>query len=172
MKRLKVKDIKEQQQIPANKWAALDIKYFVALLSFKGNDGAAWIKTVEDSGNGKKGQRHGLLLFQGDGSFYLGPKSHDTLKAMGDSKENIIDYGFFGLIAKALLFLLQKAYTLIPNYGVAIILVTIILKLVLLPLTFSSSVSMARMQELQPEIKRIQNRYKSSTAGISRPGRR
>ena len=160
VKRLKIKDIKEQQQIPANKWAALDIKYFVALLSFKGNDGAAWIKTVEDSGNGKKGQRHGILLFQGDGSFYLGPKSHDILKAMGDSKENIIDYGFFGLIAKALLFLLQKAYSLIPNYGVAIILVTIVLKLVLLPLTFSSSVSMARMQELQPEIKRIQNRYK------------
>ena len=91
---------------------------------------------------------------------YIGPKEFFRLKKLGYSIEDIIEYGFFGVIAKVILYLLLFAYKIFPNYGVAIILVTLFIKLVLLPLTFSSSMSMAKMQEVQPQIKKIQAKYK------------
>ena len=59
-------------------------------------------------------------------------------------------------------FLLNFFYKLIPNYGVAIILVTILIKVIFFPLTKKGSISTARMQELQPKIQELQAKYKSN----------
>ena len=74
----------------------------------------------------------------------------------------IIEYGWFGAIAKVMLKGITFIHGFLPNYGWAIILFTLFLKLILFPLTYSSSVSMAKMQSLQPKMKAIKKKYKNT----------
>ncbi|HXF55781.1 MAG TPA: membrane protein insertase YidC [Hyphomicrobiaceae bacterium] len=75
--------------------------------------------------------------------------------------ELLIDWGWFYFITKPLFFLLNWLYSIWPyNYGVAILLVTILIKAAFFPLANKSYESMAKMKKLQPEMKRIQERYK------------
>ncbi len=92
---------------------------------------------------------------------YFGPKIYQELKAIGLHLENAIDYGFFSFLAKPLIWLLNKFYTLIPNYGIAIILLTIIIKIIFWPLTDKSFRSMKNMQDLQPKMSALREKYKS-----------
>ncbi len=157
----KIKVAKEEKETTVNfeKWIDLDIKYFTSVFFIKGDKGDAKVEIIKTDGN-KKANKFAIIGVKNIEGVYIGPKEYFRLKKLGYSVENIIEYGFFGIIAKAILYLLLYAYKIFPNYGVAIILVTIFIKLILLPLTFSSTISMAKMQELQPEIKRIQAKYK------------
>lgn len=104
---------------------------------------------------------------------FVGPKKVDVLDAVtatplpgqsGASAPNLsglVDFGFFGVIAKPLFAWLkwtQKHW--VPNWGWAIVVLTVIINLALLPLRVSSMKSMLRMQKLQPQMKAIQNKYK------------
>ncbi len=157
--KIKVMKAGEESSINFRKWVSLDIKYFSAIFFTKGDIEQAKIKIIETNGN-KKANKFAIIAVKNIKGIYIGPKEFFRLKKLGYKVEDIIEYGFFGVIAKVILYLLLYAYKIFPNYGVAIILVTIFIKLILLPLTFSSSISMAKMQELQPEIKRIQAKYK------------
>ncbi|MEW6365357.1 MAG: membrane protein insertase YidC [Acidobacteriota bacterium] len=90
---------------------------------------------------------------------YVGPKDYTLLKQLGGGLDRLVDYGWFGFVAKPLLVALQFLYNYVHNYGVAIILLTIAIKIVLFPLTYHSSVSMLKMQKLQPEMTAIRERY-------------
>lgn len=91
---------------------------------------------------------------------YLGPKAGPTLAMAGHSLPQAIDLGWFSLIATQLVRLLGAIHEAVGNWGIAIILLTILVKLVLFPLTFKSFSSMARMRKLKPEIDRINELYK------------
>jgi YidC/Oxa1 family membrane protein insertase len=157
--KIKVMKSEGESTINFQKWIALDIKYFSAILFTKGDIEQAKIKIIKTDGN-KKANKFAIVGVKNIKGIYIGPKEFFRLKKLGYSIEDIIEYGFFGVIAKVILYLLLFAYKIFPNYGVAIILVTLFIKLVLLPLTFSSSMSMAKMQEVQPQIKKIQAKYK------------
>ncbi|MDD9940704.1 MAG: membrane protein insertase YidC [Myxococcales bacterium] len=90
---------------------------------------------------------------------YLGPKTPRELAAAGHSLENAIDTGWFSVLAKFLTFMLRLIYDFIGNWGVAIILLTFIVKTLLYPLTAKQMKSMARMKELKPEMDRINELY-------------
>ncbi|MBU0515265.1 MAG: membrane protein insertase YidC [Proteobacteria bacterium] len=92
---------------------------------------------------------------------YLGPKSAATLDAVGEALGLglAVDFGWFDFIAKPLLWLMNLFYSVIPNYGVAIILLTILLKILFWPLTHKSYASMKRMGDLQPKIKELRAQY-------------
>jgi len=95
---------------------------------------------------------------------FFGPKDEKTianLEGQFPHLSEIIEYGWFGTIAKWMLKGIQLIHGIVPNYGWAIILFTVLLKLVLFPLTYTSSVSMAKMQELQPKIKALKKKYKN-----------
>jgi YidC/Oxa1 family membrane protein insertase len=95
---------------------------------------------------------------------YLGPKDEnvlDTVKGVLLNADQVISYGFLGVIAKILLKGIDFTHRFIPNYGWAIVVFTIFLKILLFPLTYTSSVSMAKMQALQPKIKAIKKKYKN-----------
>ncbi len=96
-----------------------------------------------------------------DYMFYLGPKSTEALGLAGAQYQlpEAIDFGFFDIIAKPLLWVMKILYDIIPNYGVAIILLTILLKILFWPLTHKSYASMKRMGELQPKIKELRAQY-------------
>jgi YidC/Oxa1 family membrane protein insertase len=90
---------------------------------------------------------------------FFGPKSPDELAAAGHSLKSAIQSGWFTTLAEGLTWLLSKIHDLVGNWGVAIILLTFVVKLVLFPLTVRQMQSMARMKELKPELDRINELY-------------
>lgn len=92
--------------------------------------------------------------------FYLGPKSQKVLGQYDNSLKNAINFGFFNVIAKPLLITMNVIYGVIPNYGIAIILLTILIKLIFWPLGTKSYKSMNKMKKVQPLMMEIREKYK------------
>jgi len=94
-------------------------------------------------------------------TFYMGPKSQKILGSYDNSLKNAINLGFFNIIAKPLLITMNMIYSVIPNYGVAIILLTILIKLIFWPLGTKSYKSMNEMRKVQPLMMEIREKYKN-----------
>ncbi len=95
-------------------------------------------------------------------SFFVGPKDIDILKKVNPKLEQIVDWGFFGVIAKPLFLWLNWVHDHVTNnFGWAIVLVTLIINLALFPLRLSSLKSARKMQKLQPQIQAINAKYKN-----------
>jgi YidC/Oxa1 family membrane protein insertase len=91
---------------------------------------------------------------------YFGPKSLKLLSQMNNGLDKAINFGMFDFIAKPCLWLMNFIYDYIPNYGIAIIILTIIVKLILWPLGNKSYKSMNDMKKLAPLMKEIRDKYK------------
>ncbi|NIO16153.1 MAG: membrane protein insertase YidC, partial [Deltaproteobacteria bacterium] len=96
-----------------------------------------------------------------------GPKNSAALKAVGNNFDEVLDYGFFGWIAKPLVLLLKYSNSITGNYGIDIIILTIIIKILFHPLTQRSFASMKKMQDIQPVIKELQQKYKGDKARLN-----
>jgi len=99
---------------------------------------------------------------------FIGPKALDILKAQGSGLEAAIDLGWFSMLAKPLLHSLKFFYDYTHNYGVAIIIITIILKLVFFPLTHKSYKSMKEMQKLQPKMTELREKFKNDRDAMNK----
>lgn len=93
---------------------------------------------------------------------YIGPKDLDLLKPMGDSLEDAVEFGWFGLFSRLLLFLLEMFQGFVVNWGVAIILLTFLVKLTFFPLTQKAFTSSRKMQALQPKLNAMREKYKDN----------
>lgn len=93
---------------------------------------------------------------------FLGPKDVDVLKNAKAGLERTVDFGWYGILAPPLLWLLKRAYALVGNYGVAILLVTLLIRILLFPLMHKSYASMKKMQKLAPRMNAIRDKYKKS----------
>ena len=91
--------------------------------------------------------------------FFYGPKQFDLLRSVDAELVRAINYGMFGFFAVPLLGALQWIYGFVGNYGLSIILLTLMINVAVSPLRHKSVVSMRKMQELQPQMKAIQDRY-------------
>ncbi len=89
-----------------------------------------------------------------------GPKDMKLLKSVQAGLEDTIDFGWFWFLARPMLVLMKFMHGLIPSWGLAIIMLTIVVKLITTPLTLSSTRQMRRMAELKPRIDEIQKKYK------------
>lgn len=155
------------------KWTGFADKYFLTALLAKGGDINA--VSLKDA-NGILEQRVAsakLVLSPGAAtsvsySIYLGPKDIDLLKAQGESLENVIDLGWFSAIAAPLLHTIKFFYRYLHNYGLAIILITVILKILFFPLTHKSYKSMKEMQKLQPKMQELKDKYKDDRDALNR----
>lgn len=92
---------------------------------------------------------------------FFGPKSTKVLKQCDYNLSKAIDFGMFDFIAKPCLWFMNFLYGIIPNYGVAIIILTIVTKLILWPLGTKSYKSMAEMKKIQPLMTEIREKYKN-----------
>jgi YidC/Oxa1 family membrane protein insertase len=99
---------------------------------------------------------------------YFGPKDLDVLEAVDHQLARAVDFGFFSLLARPLLYVLKFFYSYIGNYGIAIILLTAIIKALFWPLTQKSYSSMKAMQKLQPEMLRIKEKFKNDRERLNR----
>jgi YidC/Oxa1 family membrane protein insertase len=89
-------------------------------------------------------------------------KEYDYLKGLGSNLDLSIDFGIWGVIAIPILRGLQFFYTVFPNYGIAIILLTIIIRLLTFPLQYKSFKSMKKMQEIQPQLNKVREKFKDN----------
>lgn len=148
-------------------WAALQDTYFTAALLPMDKDfnafvskasddqpivGLIWQKqTLQPSGEASAG----VLVF-------AGPRDLDLLRGVGHDLDQLIDLGWFDFLARPALWLLKFLYHYTGNYGVAIILITILQKIAFHPLTHKSMKSMQAMQAIQPKVQALQERYKNN----------
>jgi len=89
---------------------------------------------------------------------FMGPKALEVLESVTPALKKALDMGFWGMIAIPFLRLLKLFYQIAPNYGVAIILLTVLVRLVTLPMSIRGQRSMMKMQRLQPQVERIRER--------------
>ena len=100
-------------------------------------------------------------------TIFMGPKQYDLLVSIDEEMSRLIDYGFFSILSKPILSLLKGIYGVIHNWGLAIILLTICIRLLLLPINISSYKSMQKMQKIQPLLKQIKEKYKNDPQRIN-----
>lgn len=160
----KIKDENNPAQL--YKWVAIDNRYFLVALipdSSLNYDNVGMVrqnkkmpKTLIYSAKVKQeGNVQNFAL-----KFYVGPKSYSYLKTFNTGVEQTVDFGFFGFLGKIAMSVLFALYGLTNNYGWAIILMTIIIQILVLPLTLKSFKAMAGMKRIQPIMKDIQTKYK------------
>jgi len=98
---------------------------------------------------------------------FVGPKLQAQLEEIADSLKLTVDYGWLTIISQPLFWLLSKVYSFVGNWGLAIIFVTILIKAAFYKLTEASGRSMAKMREIQPRMKSLQDRYKDDRQALS-----
>lgn len=153
-----------KQSTPAG-WAAMIEHYFVS----------AWVPPQDQRNNlftRVLQQTNGVIGFTGEpvviqpgetstinSILYLGPKDQDTLADLARGLDLTVDYGFLWMISQALFWLLQIIQGFVGNWGFSIIIITIIVKGVMYPLTKKQYESMAKMRELKPKMDALKERY-------------
>ena len=162
----KLADLTQAVDIENGLWAGFSAQYFAALAIPLSGTSRVWlaqsdampIARVDIPTSGDKAEFN----------VFLGPKDRETLVEAGHQLDRVLDFGWFWFIAVPLLWGLRFLHRFIPNYGVNIILLTGIVKLVTAPLTRTSFKSMKAMQKLQPDMQRLRERYKDDQATLQK----
>jgi len=147
---------KEKEEDGNLKWFGIDYNYHLFALIFKDKTASKY-KTTEagqlivDVPNASKSFSADLVFTK---------KNYDTLIGLGDNLHLSVDFGFFAVLAVPILRGLQFIHKYIPNYGIAIILLTILIRLITFPLQYKSFKSMKKMQAIQPELAAIKEKFK------------
>jgi YidC/Oxa1 family membrane protein insertase len=161
---------------PAVRFAALENTYFALAMAPTGDHlGETCALEAENRGgtlDAPEGTlyrarvvRHAVTLAPGESALvrtllYAGPKEFGALSDAGHGLDEVVDVGWFGFIGRGLIRLLSFIYGYIGEWGIAIILLTLLVKILLYPLTEKSFQSMARMRLLKPEMDRINELYR------------
>jgi YidC/Oxa1 family membrane protein insertase len=149
--------LKEQINFSGNiRWIAQEDKYFAAaLMPVNQTEGArVWKEgaSPEIAFNVKQQKQ--------DFVFYAGPKDYDRLKQLNRGLEHIIDFGWFAFVAMPLFWVLKFFYKFLGNWGWAIVLVTIVVRIPFIPILNKSQQSMKKLQKVQPLMNEIKEKYK------------
>ncbi|MDR1255456.1 MAG: membrane protein insertase YidC [Puniceicoccales bacterium] len=161
-------------------WGSIKNQFFTAILtpSLRANGFCA--RPVLLSSDARDYQEEGIsadMMFkvrniaaQGeyvlDLDFYVGPKDLARLDRMENRQELVMQFGFFGIISKFLLFLMLGIHSFMPNWGLAIIFLTIMVKLCLWPLTTAQVRASKKMSAVQAPLKEIREKYKDNSHKI------
>lgn len=144
-------------------WFGQEDKYFTAALV----SGAPGIVTTKKTAAAKPvGDMLATELLVKDKpesktfTLYAGPKSFNILQAYGKGLEQMVDYGWFGILAKPMFWLMEQFYRLTANYGIAIILLTIVVRILLFYPSLKSATAMEEMKALQPQMTALREKYK------------
>jgi YidC/Oxa1 family membrane protein insertase len=100
-------------------------------------------------------------------TLYAGPKSFTLLQTYGRGLEKMVDYGWFGVLAKPMFWLMKQFYSLTKNYGIAIILLTIVVRALLFYPSLKSATSMEEMKKIQPQITELREKYKKDPSKMN-----
>ena len=148
------------------RWVGLDSQFFAYLILDSEDIRSTRLSRVEWTRTEPDEEIVPLLVcevgFNGKASysFFAGPKDQTILKQTDPSLIGLIDYGWFALLVKPLVFALKFTHGFVGNYGWSIIILTFVINLALFPVRYKQMASMKKMAALQPKLKSIQDRYK------------
>jgi YidC/Oxa1 family membrane protein insertase len=154
-------------------WSGYQSKYFLsAILPLNGAAEALRIDRVNHTVESTFETPQLVLSPGASQSFsyliYFGPRETSVLAAADPTLTDAVDFGFFSPISRPLLSVLNYFYGYVGNYGFAIIILTVIIKLLFWPLTHKSYASMKAMQQLQPEMQKIREKFKNDKEKLNR----
>jgi len=165
--RLKRRKVKERQILAPMSvtFAGFEDAYFFNLLRPSSGVEEVWIEPLEFAVAEEETQkvlRISAALSRGQfrGQLLGAPKEYDLLQEIDHGVEKTLDFGLFGPISVFFLKALRWIYGHVGNYGVAIILLTLGIRILLFPLMHTSTVSMRKMAKVQPKVKEIQAKHK------------
>ena len=161
------KEIKEGKNLSGQiGWVAYEDEYFMGAIVPDEQEGGSFKGTLLPSGVvGATYTAPPVTLYpRGQASsrftLYLGPRELNLLRQFGKQLDLALNFGFFDIIARPMLYALRFFYDYVKNYGISIIIITILIKIIFWPLTHKSYKSMKEMQKLQPLMKKIREKYK------------
>ena len=152
-------------------WAVYDTNYFAAVFKTRGQIKYEMLKVTPPQN--EKDERvipklYSYMIVTKPNLVYMGPKDEQVLASVEKAYlftgiSEVVEYGwgFIGSIASFMLKGIVFIHGIFPNWGWALVIFTIFIKILLFPLTYASSVSMAKMQTLQPKLKAIKKKYKN-----------
>ena len=165
---LKTKKLDEEKYFSGDiDWIAYEDDYFISAIIPEDMKEGGFTAKAMDSGLIKAAyiappiDIHPMSGISSKFNLYMGPRDLNILTQHGKKLDKAIDYGFFDIIAKPLHYVLRFFYKHVHNYGVAIILLTVLIKIIFWPLTHKSYKSMKEMQKLQPLMAKIREKYKN-----------
>jgi YidC/Oxa1 family membrane protein insertase len=171
IERITLKDSLEQKEIttPLKYIAAINRYFILALVADPSTSPSGLIQPT---------QLHGgrlSLVYPITGNrinipvrAYFGPKELNLLRQVEPTLDHTVDFGWFTLFAYPLLKILKWFYQFVHNYGVAIILLTLLLKIATYPLTYKSMKSMKKMAKLQPQLQKMREKHKDDKEALNR----
>lgn len=112
----------------------------------------------------KDNSNNALVFIKGNDNFtakgYIGAKDHGILKSIDDRLTDVVEYGWFSFIAKPMFAFLNLLHGYIGNWGWSIVVLTLVIRIILFPLTYKGMLSMNKLKEIAPKMKEIQAKYK------------
>jgi YidC/Oxa1 family membrane protein insertase len=167
LEEIKIKKIKDQNTFDGKiKWIALQSRYFMTgIIPNQVLDASLQLTLQSDQFVTAQYVQPEKMIQPGtqytyEYQLFMGPKRMDELKQVGNDLDKVVDFGMFDFIAKPCVWLMNVFYGVIPNYGVAIIILTVLVKILLWPLGSKSYKSMSEMKKLQPLMQEIRQKYK------------
>jgi YidC/Oxa1 family membrane protein insertase len=169
--RLHLKDIKPVQDLPgATKWIAAQSRYFLFALITYESAPRALAQSVPDSKHGKVSLSYPITsnTLRIPMKTYFGPKEINALHSVEPTLDLTVDFGWFTLIAYPILKVMKWLFSVFGNWGVAIILLTILIKILTFPLTYKSMKSMKNIAKLQPQMNALKEKHKDDKEALNR----
>lgn len=166
LEQVKTKKIEDQDLYTGKiKWISVEDRYFLSSI-IPGSEIDGSMKLAIDQGlvvnqlinpmfEIPPGSREAFQFL-----IFMGPKSMELLNSLGHDLGKALNFGFFDIIAKPCLWFMNKIHSVIPNYGIAIIILTLFTKILLWPLGNKSYKSMSEMKRLQPLMTEIREKFK------------
>lgn len=166
LEQVKTKKIDDKSEYSGKiKWIGIEDRYFISSI-IPGEEADARMKlSLIDETITNRMVNPAFELRPGDTKdfqffLFMGPKSMELLDSLGHGLDKALNFGFFDILAKPCLWFMNKIHSVVPNYGVAIILLTIFTKVLLWPLGNKSYKSMSEMKKLQPLMTELREKYK------------
>lgn len=148
----------EDALISSTNWFAVDHNYHIFALV--GKESKSFKAISSESGLIRVNINEPSTAFEFD--LFFVKKNYDYLKSLNNGLSATIEFGFFGFLAVPILRMLQFFYEYFPNYGVSIIILTLLIRLFTFPLQYKSFKSMKKMQKLQPELNKLKEKYQDN----------
>lgn len=168
---LKVKNPGQRQDLGSVSWVGIGDRYFLTSLALQEGALTGFVRKGDDSKFQVGYRTEALTLAPGQiVSYkllsYLGPKERDRLSAYGIGLEESVNYGIFSWLALHFLTILKFFFGFLKNWGLAILALTLLVKLALFPITQNMYRSMRKMQALQPKLQALKTKLKDDSKAL------
>lgn len=168
LKEIKTSDLEKETKTMRGRivWTAYEGTYFMTgIIPEKKENSIVRLQAVGDKISTLLSNDADIIPSQGHKQYnytlFFGPKKLSILKQIDADLQRIVNFGWFDILAKPTLVFLNFLYGFVKNYGVAIILVTVLIKVLFWPIAQKGMKSMKNMQKVQPKINKIREKYKN-----------